>query len=57
LSAASSASRCKESALCPVSPDLRLWLSSPATVVANFLLAAKLPPPVTPAASTCPASA
>ncbi|MFQ2606722.1 D-erythronate dehydrogenase [Aeromonas caviae] len=32
-----------ESALCPVSPDLRLWLSSPATVVANFLLAARLP--------------
>ncbi len=32
-----------ESAICPVSPDLRLWLSSPATVVANFLLAATLP--------------
>jgi nucleoside-diphosphate-sugar epimerase len=32
-----------ESATCPVSPDLRLWLSSPATVVANFLLAARLP--------------
>ena len=32
-----------ESAICPVSPDLRLWLSSPATVVANFLLAARLP--------------
>lgn len=26
-----------------MSPDLRLWLSSPATVVANFLLAARLP--------------
>ena len=33
----------QESAICPVSPDLRLWLSSPATVVANFLLAARLP--------------
>ncbi|MDH0348244.1 D-erythronate dehydrogenase [Aeromonas dhakensis] len=32
-----------ENALCPVSPELRLWLSSPATVVANFLLAATLP--------------
>ncbi|EZH84869.1 hypothetical protein B7G55_05350 [Aeromonas hydrophila] len=32
-----------EVALCPVSPELRLWLSSPATVVANFLLAATLP--------------
>ncbi|USP09068.1 SDR family oxidoreductase [Aeromonas dhakensis] len=32
-----------EQALCPVSPKLRLWLSSPATVVANFLLAATLP--------------
>lgn len=32
-----------EHALCPVSPKLRLWLSSPATVVANFLLAATLP--------------
>lgn len=32
-----------ESAICPVSPDLRLWLSSPTTVVANFLLAATLP--------------
>ncbi|WP_346814809.1 D-erythronate dehydrogenase [Aeromonas hydrophila] len=32
-----------ESAICPVSPELRLWLSSPATVVANFLLAATLP--------------
>ena len=32
-----------ENAICPVSPDLRLWLSSPATVVANFLLAARLP--------------
>lgn len=32
-----------ENALCPVSPKLRLWLSSPATVVANFLLAATLP--------------
>ncbi|MGL6274290.1 D-erythronate dehydrogenase [Aeromonas dhakensis] len=32
-----------ENALCPVNPELRLWLSSPATVVANFLLAATLP--------------
>lgn len=32
-----------EITVCPVSPDLRLWLSSPATVVANFLLAATLP--------------
>lgn len=32
-----------EVTVCPVSPDLRLWLSSPATVVANFLLAATLP--------------
>ncbi|MDD9210378.1 D-erythronate dehydrogenase [Aeromonas dhakensis] len=32
-----------ENALCPVSPELRFWLSSPATVVANFLLAATLP--------------
>ncbi|HDX8435811.1 TPA: SDR family oxidoreductase [Aeromonas dhakensis] len=32
-----------EHVLCPVSPKLRLWLSSPATVVANFLLAATLP--------------
>lgn len=32
-----------ENALCPVSPELSLWLSSPATVVANFLLAATLP--------------
>lgn len=32
-----------ENALCPVSLKLRLWLSSPATVVANFLLAATLP--------------
>lgn len=32
-----------EHVLCPVSPELRLWLSSPATVVANFLLAATLP--------------
>ncbi|WAF98651.1 SDR family oxidoreductase [Aeromonas dhakensis] len=32
-----------ENSLCPVSPELRLWLSSPATVVANFLLAATLP--------------
>ncbi|MBW3831265.1 D-erythronate dehydrogenase [Aeromonas hydrophila] len=31
-----------EVTVCPVSPDLRLWLSSPATVVANFLLAATL---------------
>ncbi|EGX6952090.1 SDR family oxidoreductase [Aeromonas hydrophila] len=32
-----------EVTVCPVSPELRLWLSSPATVVANFLLAATLP--------------
>ncbi|MBF4800431.1 D-erythronate dehydrogenase [Aeromonas hydrophila] len=32
-----------EITVCPVSPELRLWLSSPATVVANFLLAATLP--------------
>lgn len=32
-----------EQAICPVSTELRLWLSSPATVVANFLLAARLP--------------
>ncbi|KHE16435.1 hypothetical protein OI71_04215 [Aeromonas hydrophila] len=32
-----------EVTVCPVSPDLRLWLSSPATVAANFLLAATLP--------------
>ncbi|WP_434666100.1 D-erythronate dehydrogenase [Aeromonas sp. NJAU223] len=32
-----------EQAICPVSTDLRLWLSSPATVVSNFLLAANLP--------------
>ncbi|MDX7757964.1 D-erythronate dehydrogenase [Aeromonas hydrophila] len=32
-----------EITVCPVSPALRLWLSSPATVVANFLLAATLP--------------
>ncbi|MDL5386379.1 D-erythronate dehydrogenase [Aeromonas hydrophila] len=32
-----------EVTVCPVSPDLRLWLSNPATVVANFLLAATLP--------------
>lgn len=31
-----------ESAICPVSPELRLWLSSPATVVDNFLRAARL---------------
>lgn len=31
-----------ESAECPVSSDLRLWLSSPATVVQNFLHAASL---------------
>ncbi|WP_438834119.1 D-erythronate dehydrogenase [Aeromonas oralensis] len=45
-----------EITVCPVSPELRLWLSSPATVVANFLLAATLPRGIT-AASTCPASA
>ncbi|KEY59162.1 D-erythronate dehydrogenase [Serratia sp. DD3] len=32
-----------EQAICPVSQELRLWLSSPATVVHNFLLAATLP--------------
>ncbi|WP_139705553.1 D-erythronate dehydrogenase [Aeromonas hydrophila] len=32
-----------EVTLCPVSPELRLWLSSPTTVVANFLLAATQP--------------
>jgi nucleoside-diphosphate-sugar epimerase len=32
-----------ESAVCPVSPGLALWLSSPATVVANLLHAASLP--------------
>ncbi|PJG57496.1 D-erythronate dehydrogenase [Aeromonas cavernicola] len=31
-----------EQTICPVSTDLRLWLSSPATVVSNFLLAATL---------------
>jgi D-erythronate 2-dehydrogenase len=31
-----------EPALCPVSPDLSLWLSSPATVVQNLLHAATL---------------
>ena len=32
-----------EQTTCPVSPALRLWISSPATVVNNFLLAATLP--------------
>lgn len=32
-----------EPAICPVSPDLNLWLSSPATVVHNMLHAATLP--------------
>ena len=31
-----------ETAICPVSPDLNLWLSSPATVVENLLHAATL---------------
>ena len=34
-----------ETTCCPVDPALRLWLSSPATVVANFLTAATLSPP------------
>lgn len=32
-----------EEAICPVSQDLRLWLSSPNTVVANFIHALTLP--------------
>ncbi|MGG4624701.1 D-erythronate dehydrogenase [Serratia odorifera] len=32
-----------EPAVCPVSPDLALWLSSPASVVRNFIHAATLP--------------
>jgi nucleoside-diphosphate-sugar epimerase len=32
-----------QAALCPVSPDLPLWLSSPATVIRNLVLAASLP--------------
>jgi nucleoside-diphosphate-sugar epimerase len=31
-----------ESSVCPVSPDLALWLSSPGTVVRNFIHAARL---------------
>lgn len=31
-----------ESSICPVSPDLALWLSSPGTVVNNFIHAARL---------------
>lgn len=34
-----------EATSCPVDPALRLWLSSPATVVANFLTAATLSEP------------
>ncbi|MCI7480685.1 D-erythronate dehydrogenase [[Pasteurella] aerogenes] len=32
-----------ESAICPVSPKLRLWLSSPNTVINNFIHALSLP--------------
>ncbi|VXD07319.1 D-erythronate dehydrogenase [Enterobacterales bacterium 8AC] len=32
-----------ESSICPVSPDLALWLSSPGTVIDNFIHAARLP--------------
>ena len=32
-----------ETAVCPVSEELRLWLSSPNTVVANFIHALTLP--------------
>jgi nucleoside-diphosphate-sugar epimerase len=32
-----------EPSVCPVSPELALWLSSPATVVRNFIHAATLP--------------
>ncbi|OMQ21308.1 D-erythronate dehydrogenase [Serratia oryzae] len=31
-----------ESSICPVSPDLALWLSSPGTVIDNFIHAAQL---------------
>lgn len=33
----------QETAICPVSKDLKLWLSSPNTVVANFIHALTLP--------------
>ncbi|ACL33365.1 D-erythronate dehydrogenase [Glaesserella parasuis] len=33
-----------EEAICPVSQDLRLWLSSPNTVINNFIHAMTLPP-------------
>ncbi|WP_439238869.1 D-erythronate dehydrogenase [Lonepinella sp. BR2919] len=33
-----------ENAICPVSEDLRLWLSSPNTVINNFIHALQLPP-------------
>lgn len=31
-----------EQAICPVSPDLALWLSSPDTIIENIIIAAKL---------------
>ncbi|EOX8525959.1 D-erythronate dehydrogenase [Salmonella bongori] len=34
-----------ETTICPVSENLRLWISSPATVIRNLLLAATLPTP------------
>ena len=46
-----------EDAVLPVSPALRLWLSSPDTVVANFIHALDMPSlPPTGTSSTCPAS-